>query len=281
MLQLLNGPQGKRPISAAVDLYVIADADCPTGDHDSHDSRFHIGMPVAVSCHRSPQTLFEPLDLDARNSQTRDLDDSIVNQVEISRRDILAEVAPPLCRSRSFEDARPILPQSDGLGANSGGWVFRLIVEMLHVGAAMRVLYPAPRNQPNRVSFLFTKGMFVRCGDSGDVGALLHHASPEKSASVHPIRSVIRLSGRFDLGCIHPPPIYRMWDTQMQIFALPTAASRLKALSKEEAKRPHRAWFLNLSSLCGAARDASPPVCLGRDAGLSGARRRCCAGAHP
>jgi hypothetical protein len=40
--------------------------------------------------------------------------------------------------------------------------VFRLIVEMLHVGAAMRVLlYPKPSDQPNRVSLLFTKDMFV------------------------------------------------------------------------------------------------------------------------
>jgi hypothetical protein len=97
--------EGKRPISAAFDLYVIADADRPTFDHDRHDSGFHVGMPAAVSCHRSAQALHEPLDLDAWGSKTRDLDDRIVsqlqagagakfNQVEIPRRDILAKLAP-------------------------------------------------------------------------------------------------------------------------------------------------------------------------------------------
>ena len=67
MLQLFYGPEGKRPMSAAFDSYVIADADDPTVDYDRHDSGFHVGMPAAVSRHRSAQPLLEPLDLDARD----------------------------------------------------------------------------------------------------------------------------------------------------------------------------------------------------------------------
>jgi len=172
MLQLFYGPEGKRPMSAAFDSYVIADADDPTVDYDRHDSGFHVGMPAAVSRHRSAQPLLEPLDLDARGSKTCDLDDSIVpqlqpgagakfNQVDISRHDILAKLAPFYVEAERLKMLDQLFLNKMDLSQIRAGWVFRFIVEMLHVGAAMRVLvYPAPCNQPNRVPLLFTKGMF-------------------------------------------------------------------------------------------------------------------------
>jgi hypothetical protein len=154
-------------------LYVIADADGPTIDHDRHDSGFHVGMSAAVSCHRTSQALLEPFDLDAWGSKTRDLDDSIVsqlqagasakfNQIEIPRRDILAQLAPLYVEAERLKIFDELFLYKMDLPQIRAGGVFRLIVEMLHVGAAMRVLlYPKPSNQPNRVSLLFTKGMFV------------------------------------------------------------------------------------------------------------------------
>jgi hypothetical protein len=154
-------------------LYVIADADGPTFDHDRHDSGLHVGMPAAVSCHRSAEALLEPLDLDAWGSKTRDLDNSIVsqlqagagtkfNQVEVPRRDILAKLAPLYVEVERLKMLDQLFLNKMDLPQIRASGVFRLIIEMLHVGAAMRVLlYPMPSNQPNRVPLLFTKGMFV------------------------------------------------------------------------------------------------------------------------